>query len=277
MNKILAATLGFAALMLFGCLTPAFAKNLNYPSAVERIDYINAGGQAEIAMPTLPSTDPALVNYPNTATSMRLSFTHVEVPNAGKSFDVLLVWLYIITTGATTRSWQPFAYITTNTEDIAYEEAFWRGSLVNFDATLFYMNPPTNTIPFPSTWSTDNVIGVSSDVLKVSRHGNDATVTLSVPQKVLRPLQGPVPPGKSYTLPAFSLEVKKFGGSVHFSQTQVLTGYPGASGYTFVNAGMGFRGNGVVTSPTAWLNGRSAENATVVMEGTHTFFSPPAA
>lgn len=266
--------LALTVFMMFAAIAPAFAKNLNYPPDVYRIDYINAGGQAEIALPTLPSTDPALANYPGTATAMRFSFTHVEMPNAGKSFDVLLVWLYLIPTGATVRSWQPFAYITTDAEDLAFQRAFWRGSFVEFDATLYYMNPPTNTIPFPQTWSTDNVIGVGNDVLSVSRHGNDVTVTLNAPQQVKRPLQPP--PGKAFTVPAFSLTLNKYGGSMHYSETRELTTYPGASGYTFVNAGVGFMADGVATSSTAWLNGRAAENATVTMYGTHTYYLPAA-
>ena len=270
MKKVLFIVLVLVAVMAFAAVAPAFAKNLNYPAGATRVDYVNAGGQAEIALPPLPSTDPALLNYPTTATAMRFSFSHIETPNAGKSFDTLIVWLYLIPTGATTRSWQPYAYITTDTEELAFQRAYWRGSFVEFDATLYYMNPPTNTIPFPSTWNTDNVIGVTSDVLKVERHGNDATVTLNAPQQVKRPLQPP--PGKSFTVPAFSLEVNKYGGSVQFTETKNMIGYPGASGYTFVIEGMGFNANGAATSTAGWLNGLPAENATVVMHSTHTFF-----
>ncbi len=250
--------------IMLAAFTPVFAKDLNFPSEVNRIDYINAGGQAEVALPSLPSTDPALLNYPASATAMRFSFSHIEIPNTGKSVDILLVWLYLIPTGAPSREWQPFAYITTDKTDVAFQEAFWRGSFVNFDATLYGA---------PSSWSTDNVIGVSSDVLKVTRHGNDASVTLSASQQVKRPLQ-PFPPGKAFTVPAFSLELNKYGGSAHFIETQNLVNYPGASGYTFVNEGMGFNAKGAVASATAWLNGATAQNATTVLKATHTYYPP---
>jgi len=269
MKKTSITVLLLALLMMFSTLSPAFSKNLNLPYGADRVDYVNAGGQAEITLPTLPSTNPDLANYPNSATAMRFSFSHIEIPNADKSFDTLIIWVYLTVTGATTPSWQPFAYITTDKSEVAYRSVFWKGSFINFDATLYYMNPPSNTIPFPSTWSTNNVIGVDSDVLKVSRHGNDVTVTLTEPQYVKRPLQPP--PGKSFMVPAFSLEVTKDGGSVHFTDTNDIIGYPGASGYKLVVDGMGFNANGVVTSVTTWLNGLPVTNAHADMKETHTY------
>jgi len=273
MKKTVIAVLLLTLLMVFPVISPAFSKNLNLPYGADRVDYVNAGGQAEITLPPLPSTNPDLTNYPTTATMMRFSFSHTEIPNDDKSFDTLLIWLYLIVTGATEPSWQPFAYITTDKGEVAYQSTFWKGSFINFDATLYYMNPPANTIPFPSTWSTNNVIGVDSDVLKVLRHGNDVTVTLTEPQSVKRPLQPP--PGKSFMVPAFSLEVTKYGGSVHYTETKDLIGYPGASGYLFVKDNMGFNANGVVTSvkttgEKTWMNGLSVTNAMVTMQGTHT-------
>ena len=272
MKKKIIIFFSLTLIVLLAALTPIFAKDLNYPTDVNRIDYINAGGQAEVALPALPSTDSALQNYPTTATAMRFSFSHIEVPNADKSFDTLLVWLYLIPSGASSRVWEPFAYFTTDPTEIAFQEAFWHGSFVNFDATLYYMNPPTNTIHFPSTWSTDNVIGVSNDVLQVVRHGNSVTVTLSASEQVKRPLQ--MPPGKSFVIPALTLELTKYGGSVNFVETTNLVNYLGASGYTFVNEVTGFNANGVVASPTAWLNGATAENAYLAMDAKHTYYPP---
>ncbi len=244
-------------------ITQAFGKNMNLPPGANGIEYLNAGGQVEIPLPPLPSS--SLPNYPSSATAIRFSFAHVEIPNADSSYDTLLVWLYLIPTGSPGRVWSPYAYITTNAGELTFLRTFWRGSFIEFDATLFGQ---------PSTGNTDNIMVVSGDVLKVDRHGNDVSVSLNSPQQVRRPLV-PIPPGPLYfTLPAFSLKLSNYGGSMHFMETTLLTGYPGASGYKMVNEGMGFAANGALTSPTTWLNGAQVQNATVIMNGIHTFYPP---
>ncbi len=258
MRKVALLTLVFAFSITFACVAPALAKNLNLPPGVEIIDYINAGGQADI-----PILQPLPSNYPASTTDMRLSFKHVEMPNAGLSFSGLLVQLRILTANATTYSWQPFAYITTNADEEQFVKKVWSGTFINFNAT---------SIGLPASFSTYNVKVVSEDVLQVDRHGNSVTVKLNAPQQIKRPAG----PAVYFTLPAFSLDLTKIdnAGSMQFSLVIEFKGYPNASNYTFVSESMGFAANGVFTCSGLPLNTGPVTNAAVIMKGTHTY-SPP--
>ncbi len=259
MRKAALVTLVFAFLMMFACIAPALAKNLNYSPGVEIIHYINAGGQADI-----PILTPFPPNYPASTTDMRLSFNHVEMPNAGLSFSGLLVQLRIVVSGATTHSWQPFAYITTDANEEQFLKKVWSGSFINFDAT---------SIGLPASFSTYNVKVVSEDVLQVDRHGNSVTVKLNAPQQIKRPAS----PAVYFTLPAFSLDLTKVdnAGSNQYSLTVEFKGYPNASNYTFISESMGFAANGIFTSSGLPLNTGPVMNAAVIMKGTHTYYPPP--
>jgi hypothetical protein len=257
-NKVEVAVLAMAMLMIFSCIAPALAKNLNYPPGVEIIHYINAGGQADI-----PILTPLPPNYPTSTTDMRLSFKHVEMPNAGLSFSGLLVQLRILTTGATNHSWQPFAYITTNADEEQFVKNVWSGSFINFDAT---------SIGLPASFSTYNIKVVSEDVLQVDRHGNSVTLNLNSPQQIKRPSG----PSVYFTLPALSLDLNKIdnAGSTQLSMTVEFKGYKNSSNYTFVSESMGFAANGVFTCSGLPLNTGPVTNTALIMKGTQTYYPP---
>lgn len=259
MRKVALITSVFAFLMMFACIAPALAKNLNYPPGVEIIQYINAGGQADF-----PIFTPFPPNYPSSTTDMRLSFKHVEMPNAGLSFSGLLVQLRIIVTGSTTHSWQPFAYITTNADEEQFVKKVWSGTFINFDAT---------SIGLPASFSTYNVKVVSEDVLQVDRHGNSVTLKLNAPQQIKRPSG----PSVYFTLPVFSLDLTKIdnAGSTQSSLTVEFKGFKNASNYTFVSESMGFAANGIFTCQGLPLNTGPPTNTAVIMKGTHTYYPPP--
>ncbi len=254
---VLFSFLFLASLMTVANVTPALAKNLNLPDGANKVGYYDAAGLADIALPT-----PLPAGYPSSATAMRFSFAHVDTTSDGSSFDNLVVWLYMKPTGSQTLVWEPFAVITTDQMDATFERTLWHGSFVEFDATLY---PPA-----PISYGTDNVKVVSESALSVTRHGNDVTINLNEPQTLKRPLSA----STTFIVPAFSLELNKYGGSMHDLSTHLWAGYPGASGYTMIQDEMSFNANGDFTSIGSTFDGAPVSNGFVIMHGDHTFYPP---
>ncbi len=258
------------------------AKNLNVPDAI-LIDYCNAGGTASF---TLPST---LAVYPNPATSIQFRVMHCEIPNADKSFDSLLIFLGFPAQDANNNpitKYQPYAQITTSQEYADFGEAFWHGTFMQFDATL-YTGLPVNRGTDEQS-GRNNIQVVGSDVLSVERHGNDVTVKLTEPQTIYVPLYGlakPTASPQSFTLQPFTLELSKYGSAFHIL-APVTMGNPadstspswrGASGMTIVHDELRFNANAVLTLPgTGILNGATvtatAADTVVIMNAIHTFY-----
>lgn len=250
-----------AALFLIStCLliAPISAKDLNLPDGANNIGYMDAAGIFKV-----PLIKPFPTNMPSTVQYMQIAFGHVKMPNSDLSFDQILVFFYMQTTKSdgtlNPPSLQPFAVITTNAEDQSFERIVWANSLVKYDATL---------IGLPATFSTDNVKLVSSDALKVERHGNSVSVSLNEPQQLKRP-NGPA---SYFTLPAFSATLEKVGGSIHQEVYHPFTGYAGASGYTLVVDQTGF--NAKTTFSSAGLITGVTFESFIAMNQINTYFPP---
>jgi|WetSurMetagenome_2_1015567.scaffolds.fasta_scaffold130439_2 hypothetical protein len=243
-NKKVILSLMLVFGMVFSCvaLMPVSAKNLNLPDGADKVGYMDAAGIFSV-----PLIKPFPTNMPGTAQYMQISFGHVKIPNSDLSFDQIIVFFYMQTTNAQGQlnppSLQPFAVITTNAEDQAFERTVWANSLVKYDATL---------IGLPPTFSTDNVLLVHPEDLKIERDGNSVSVSLNEPQQLKRP-NGPA---SYFTLPAFSATLEKVGGSVHQEMSKSFTGFAGSSGYTLTIDQMGFNGqttfssSGLITGAT---------------------------
>ena len=158
---------------------------------------------------------------------------------------------------------EPIAHITTG--DPAFLMAFWRGTQIAFDATLYTL---------PASYDTNNVIPVSDQVLTAERHGNDITVTLTQQQSVQLFGYPTMPP--AFNLPTFSMELNNYGGSVRFEKTATLAGFPGASGYTQVSDVTGFQATGSFTSNSPGWNYNAApvSNAFITMHGIQYYYPP---
>jgi len=239
--------------------TPVIAKNLNLPKGADAVLYYT-GGEAIFNLPT----DPALrINYPTSATMMKLHLMYIEIPNVGLEFSSMLIYLYMIPlSGGTTRSWQFFAHITTNLQNAISAKDLWSGTLAEF--------PGPHYVP---TWvTTDNVKYVSDPgVFQVWRHGNNIYANLAAPLSIQRPT------GVSFNIPAFSIELNNYGGSFHSSTSSVLTGWYDASEYTVTEDMMNFNANGAFIS--AWnTNGIPisipVSDGEVIMQGILTFYPP---
>jgi hypothetical protein len=237
------------------------AKDLNYPDGATVMDFYNAGGQVNITV-----TTPITGNYPPSLQQMQFRFIHCEIPNSKVSFDSLLVFFYVKLTGATAWSWQPMAVITTSADQATFARMFWKGTLMEIDATKYGM---------PANYGTDNVLVVSQGTLKVDRHGNDITLTLNKPIDLKRPFT----PARTInmTLPAFTLGLNNYGPSIQYLGSATMgapTTYPDASGYTIVTDELRFSATGTLSS-TAWpLSTGTITDACVTMHGTHTFYPP---
>jgi hypothetical protein len=255
---------------------PASAKNLNWPSNIYKIDYYNAAGDADIVLPSpLPTNYPTFGTPPQTINQMRLRAVHVEMPNADLSYNTLLVFFYDSTKAAAGKDpWQPYAEITDGSATVAaFERTFWKGTYLEFDATLYNYPPqaPPNLrgTPLPASWSTDNVIVVDKGVLTIGRNGNNIVVTLKDEQTIKKALAT-----TSFKLPPFSLEIASYGHASHTSDSVTMLGWSGATGYTIAHDDLRFDANGVFASEGTYLNGISTFHANVVMKGTHTFYNP---
>jgi hypothetical protein len=269
-GKILVSTLLILSMIMpMFAFAPTSAKNLNWSSDVYKIDYYNAGGDADFVLPT-----PLPTNYPNFP-EMRLRAVHVEMPNADLDYNTLLVFLYDpIKAAAGKNPWQPYAEITdANDEVAAFERIFWMGSYLEFDATIYkYTSGPNTGQPLPAILSADNVIVVDKGVLSINRNGNNLLVTLNSEQTIKKALA--TGPTAYFELPAFSLETTSEGYAMHTSDTAIMLGWLGATGYTIVHDDLRFDGNGVFTSEDTFLEGMTTINANVIMHGTHTFYNP---
>jgi hypothetical protein len=239
---------------------PVLAKDMNLPPGADEIAYCSGGGSATVDLPV-----PLPPGYPPTATKISISAQHIEMPNADTIDNLLFISLYMTTTSKPTLHWEPIAEIRSDAEAAAHCMIHWRGTYVVFDATLYGL---------PPSFSTNNIIVVPEGVVKVERHGNSITATLNAPQQIK--FFG-YPTSRIFNVPTLSLELDKYGGSVHTTSTTVLTGYRGASGYTFESERVGFDANGVFTStyPSWNLNAAAVTEASVTMNGITTFYPPP--
>jgi hypothetical protein len=247
---------------------PVKDENPNVPKPNNIIFY--TGGEAIINLPTDPSLR---VNYPASATMMKIDVLNskVQFSSFGENgrlkltcheYSSMLIRLWMIPAGSTTYSWQPFAAITTSPQAAAFETSFWTGTLLVF----------TNTKDWhiPNWIDTNNAKLVTHDTLQVERHGLKLCVNLADPQQIQRPS----PTGPIFTIPAFSVELCKYGGSFHSSDEIVMTGWPGASGYTLNIDSLNFNANGAFTS-TAWgYNSVPVSECTVTLAGVQTYTPP---
>jgi len=140
--------------------------------------------------------------------------------------------------------WFPFAQFTTNPEHREFAETIYTGLPASVNAFL-----------------------VSDNEIKVERHGNRITATLTE-DKVILMRTGPA------TVPAFTMELSKVGGSFHAEDTSILTGYPGASGYTMNRESMGFYATGIFTCSTWNYDAEPMTDCVITMHRTAIFLPP---
>jgi hypothetical protein len=261
-RKVLAAIIALVTSMTFVAVAPAFAKNLNLPAGADRIGYFCGGENVIIDLPT-----PLPTNYPVTATKISFTFTHGETPNAGIDFSSLLIQFYMTIPSNPVPHWEPFAHIVTNGyTSPEFLTTLYNGLFIELDATLFGL---------PEVFNLDNVIVVPEEALQVERDGNSIYVNLNTPQQIDNDIYSPTPiPNAYFTLYPLTVELHGYGSSIQRTSTISFSGYPGASGYTLISENIGFKANGVFTSPGLIPDELVVNDATITMHGTHTFYPP---
>ncbi len=266
---------GFAS----SSFSAVLAKNVNVPEG-ETIFYFS-GGNTTISVP-------ATFHWPTA--KLGILATDNIGGNAGTG-ESLVLTLTITMSGVPTTF--PWAFITTNPVAAEVQRA-------SFSGTPVYIHK-TNSGGVMQTL--DNIFPVTDEELKVERHGNSITVdftplspiTLQFPNTPFWPrnyvMTNPNPPPATSTippvlyplvLPAFHLELEKYGGSIHFTSSRTFTTtLPGVvfSGYTLTMEHMGFYADATFTCPTwpAPVNMQTAHDAFVTMHGITTVIPPPPA
>jgi len=238
--------------------SPVFACTNSDPRPrPARVEWYN-GGEATINLPTDPSL---LTNYPPSATMMKIGITHVEFSTNGINKCALLIELYMFDNPTSTvRTWEPYAVITTDANNMAFFRNFWSGTYVEFPGPHYA----------PIFVTTDNVILVPSWTLRILGHGDDVYVNLAAPQLVENPK------GLYFTIPAFCLKLDGYQPWIHTSDTVSMTGWYGASGYTVNEERWGFNANGEFTSSTWSYNNVDVSDGRVTVCGIDTFYAPTA-
>jgi hypothetical protein len=254
----------------FSAIAPLAASACQTHSKEAKTVDIGYGGEFKV-----PLIKPFPTNYPGTIQYMQIIFTHVDVSNDNSKhrilshnakchgFDQLIVLFYMQTTKPdgtlNPPSLQPFAVLTTNEQDLELEKALWTGTLAEFNASLFGL---------PASFSTDNIQIVSSDTLKIDRHGTSVSITLNEPLQLKRP-NGPA---VYFTLPAFSASLERNSRPVYKTETKEFTGWIGSSNYTGIIDEMGFNAT-TIFSNTGLTTGQTFDSY-IAMHKIATYYPP---
>ena len=240
--------------VMFALSSATPAKDMKLPPGADV--YVNYfGGNASINLPA------GLPNYPSSATM--ISFSAFSGAGTFPDHVTLFVEMYMTTSKNPTMHWEPIAQITTG--DPRFLTNFWSGTQIAFNATLY---------GFPSSYNTNNVIPVSDHVLTAERYGNHLYVSLKEPQQVQLFSYPTMPP--TFTLPAFRMELTKYGDLVQFEKAVTLSGFLGASGYTQDSNVMGYKATGTFTSTSPGWNYHSAPTTEsfITKQGLQIYYPP---
>ena len=246
-------------LFLTIAVSPAFAKNLNVPAG-QSVDYYSQA-EAYVAVPAngLYTGSPA--------TTLKIVANDILTGSLGPGRDNIVIFIqWPSPTGGI--NYIPLALYLATPDPAPNPD-----NVLNFITTVLSGFPSAITVP---ALGISNTKAVPETVLNVERHGNSISVQLTTPQTIIWPFV--TGGGRPATIPAFSMEVNKVGGSVHITEVNHLTGYPGASGYTQIVEHMGFNADGTFStdpSSTQWhATDQAMTDCLVVMHGITTYIPP---
>lgn len=107
MKRITVVVLALSLLMLYGALTPAFAKNFNYPE--DQIIHYSSGGEGYIAPPE---------GSFGIATSLKIQLADVQIGTFGHGDTIGISFLWQSPTGPI---YMPIAWFSSNPNpDVLY-------------------------------------------------------------------------------------------------------------------------------------------------------------
>jgi hypothetical protein len=269
MKKLKAISALFTILIVIFASSSSFsavlAKDVNVPDG-QKIFYWS-GGNTTVNVP-------ASFHWPTAQIGM-LAFDNVG--GSVGTGDSLLLTLTLPVSGVPTSF--PWALITNNQIAIDVQRMVFSG-------TPIYIH---KTDSGGTMRTLENLFLVSEAELSVDRHGNSITVdfnpqsaiTLQFPNTPFWPriYMGIQPVLYSLVLPAFHLEIDKYGGSTNFDSSRTFTTtIPSIvlSGYTLSSEQIGFHADAIFNCPTwpAPVNMQTATDAFVTMHGINTIIPP---
>jgi hypothetical protein len=181
---------------------------------------------------------------------LAIKATHFEDSTYG-SYDQMTIYFDLGSLGLV-----PLTVVTTSQDAADFAKLAWKNTPIYIPNLL------------------NNIVKVSSEDLKVERHGNSISAIFN-PSNMIT-LNWPISPG-SHTLiplnlPAFHMEFNKYGGSEH--STFISLALKPYSGYTLKNDIMGFNSDSAFTC-TAWnMYGAAGTSGFIVMHGIQ-IWTPP--
>lgn len=236
-KKLLMVILVLVASMIVVTVAPALAKKFKEPEGVV-VNYYSAGIAVIEDTPIIGDIR-----------DLRITAFDFIDSTYGPNRLAIRIDMWFVPPGGTDPDdgvFMPIATFGTNSEAVADTMKVWTG--------------------LPASW---NGIVVGEDEIMVDRHGN--RITASLKEQIIWLLPGPY----SVTIPAFTMALNKVGSSFHTETTSVLTGYPGASGWTVEKETMGFNGIGAFTCTDWDFDEAEMTDCLIIMHGKMTMIPPP--
>ena len=244
------------AIMVIASVAPAFAKKLKIPEGQVRM-FMSGAGEAAIEVeieafyPGDATADPPV---PDTTVMelhrIAIFGTNVADSTFGPEDHIRIdLWWPALFMEQPTGVFMPLVVVGTNDDTLAFLRSTFSGL------------PPSHPL---------NNFPASDDIVQVDRHGNRITASLNEDLTVFVLMPTP----HYLTIPAFTMELNKYGGSWHKEGVATMTGWPYASEYTLENEAMGFDANGVLTCEGWNLDEQPMTDGVVIMHRTITFIPP---
>jgi hypothetical protein len=236
------------AIMAITFVAPVFAKKLKIPEGQVRM-FMSGAGHAAIDVEIeayYPSNDTTKMELHR----INIFGTNVVASTFGPEDHIRIdLWWPPLFMEQPEGIFMPLVVVGTNDDTLAFLRSAFSGL------------PPSNPL---------NYFPASDDIVQVDRHGNRITAKLNEDLEVF--LLMPTP--HYLTIPAFTMELNKYGGSWHKQGTTIMTGWPYASNVTFENEAMGFDANGVLTCEGWNLDKQPMTDGEIAMHRTITFTPP---
>ena len=258
MNKKIFISIIFLLVVILSLASfaPAFAKKLKIPEGQVRM-FMSGAGRAviEVEIEAFYPGDPTATPPVPDATVMelhRIAIFGVDVSDStfGPEDHIRIdLWWPPLFMEQPTGVFMPLVVVGTNDNTLAFLRSLFSG--------LPPSAPPNH---FPA----------SDEMVQVDRHGNRITIKLNEDLIIFALLPTP----HYLTIPAFTMELNKYGRSWHEEGSSTITGWPGASEYSLESEGMGFNANGILTSQGWGLNKQPMTDGEVIMHRTITFIPP---
>jgi hypothetical protein len=244
------------AIMVIASVAPAFAKKLKIPEGQVRM-FMSGAGEAAIEVeieafyPGDATADPPV---PDTTVMelhrIAIFGTNVADSTFGPEDHIRIdLWWPALFMEQPTGVFMPLVVVGTNNDTLAFLRSAFSGL------------PPSHPL---------NNFPASEDIVQVDRHGNSITASLNEDLTVFVLMPTP----HYLTIPAFTMELNKYGGSWHKQGTTTMTGWPYASNVTLENEAMGFDANGVLTCEGWNLDKQPMTAGEIAMHRTITFTPP---